>query len=93
MIHAVTTISMLLLLGAKDSATPSCDVSANEVTAAEATLQQGPKLGAGMYPSPSGSPPRGGTPEPSLLLLMSGGALAYGALRRTRKRQVKTPEA
>lgn len=93
MIHPVTTISMLLLLGAEGSATPTCDVSAHEVITAEATEPQGPKLGTGMYPSPSGSPPRGGTPEPSLLLLMSGGALAYGALRRKSKRQVKTPEA
>lgn len=93
MIHPATTISMLLLLGAKGSAMPTCDACAHEAVTAKATDQQGPKLGAGMYPSPSGSPPRGGTPEPNLLLLMSGGALAYGALRRRHKRQVETPEA
>lgn len=44
--------------------------------------QQGPSLGFGHGGS---STPRGGTPEPGLLLLLSGGGIAYGALRRRGK--------
>ena len=90
MIHLAATISMLLLLAGEGRPMAALDVSAHE---AGTTEPQGPKRGAGMYSGPNGSPPRGGTPEPSLLLLMSGGALAYGALRRKNQRQAKTPEA
>lgn len=31
------------------------------------------------------APPGGGTPEPTMLLLLAGGALGYGALRLSRR--------
>lgn len=38
------------------------------------------------------NPPSGGTPEPTSLLLLAGGALGYGAVRRLRKRN-GTPDS
>ncbi|MBL8726113.1 MAG: PEP-CTERM sorting domain-containing protein [Planctomycetes bacterium] len=39
------------------------------------------------------NPPSGGTPEPASLLLLAGGALGYGAVRRLRKRNGKPDSA
>lgn len=37
-------------------------------------------------PTKPSAPPGGGTPEPTMLLLVAGGAVGYGLLRLARKR-------
>lgn len=57
-------------------------------TASVVTAEQGPQqpqLGWGFNQGSSKPAPAGGTPEPGTLLLLSGGCLAYGALRRRKK--------
>lgn len=64
------------------------DYVAEADTAAAVTSQQGqqePQLGWGFNQGSSKPAPAGGTPEPGTLLLLSGGGLAYGALRRRKK--------
>ncbi len=56
-----------------------------------------PLFSAQQNPRPSGNPnrgtgkpsgpPSGGTPEPTTLLLLAGGAVGYGVLRLTRRKQ------
>ncbi|MEC7726924.1 MAG: PEP-CTERM sorting domain-containing protein [Planctomycetota bacterium] len=68
--------------------------AAEAVERDEAAIQpqpQGPQLGWGM--NPGAAPPRGGTPEPTLLWLLGGGGLAYGALRRRRSNGGQAPKA
>lgn len=75
----MTNLASLFLASLLTSASPA-DVTApsHEVAAP----QQGPSLGFG---NGGTSTPRGGTPEPGLLLLLSGGGIAYGALKRRGK--------
>lgn len=93
MLKDLATVCTLLLVGSEARAESLSTTAPSDVVSAFAPQQQGPQLGWGMSQGQSGSPPRGGTPEPGLLLLMSGGALAYGALRRRGKRSGKLPEA
>ncbi len=53
------------------------------VVEADAIAAPAPQ-GRGRRPN---SPPSGGTPEPTTLLLLAGGALGYGALRLARRKQ------
>ena len=83
----MTNLASLFLSSLLSSALPNADAAcAVEVTAP----QQGPSLTFGTGGT---STPRGGTPEPGLLLLLSGGGIAYGALRRRNKNKQSKGES
>lgn len=83
------TPALHLLVSLLTSAAPVDYVATTEAEAAPAvSSQQGPQdpqLGWGFNQGSSKPSPAGGTPEPGTLLLLSGGGLAYGALRRRKK--------
>ena len=83
----MTNLASLVLSSLLSSALPNADAAcAVEVTAP----QQGPSLTFGTGGT---STPRGGTPEPGMLLLLSGGGIAYGALRRRKKNKQSKGES
>lgn len=83
----MTNLASLFLSSLLSSALPT-DVAAPSLEVA--APQQGPSLTFGHGGT---STPRGGTPEPGLLLLLSGGGIAYGALRRRNKNKQSKGES
>jgi len=83
----MTNLASILLASLLSSAPPT-DATSSSIEVV--TPQQGPSLGFGNGGS---STPRGGTPEPGLLLLLSGGGIAYGALRRRGKNKQSKDES
>lgn len=83
------TPALHLLVSLLTSAAPVDYVATTEAeTTSVITSQQGPQqpqLGWGFVQGSTKPSPAGGTPEPGMLLLLSGGGLAYGALRRRKK--------
>ena len=83
------TPALHLLVSLLTSAAPVDYVASTETDAATAVASeqgpQDPQLGWGFNQGASKPSPAGGTPEPGTLLLLSGGGLAYGALRRRKK--------
>ena len=63
---------------------PTAETETTSVVVSEQGPQQ-PQLGWGFNQGSTKPSPAGGTPEPGMLLLLSGGGLAYGALRRRKK--------
>ena len=83
------TPALHLLVSLLTSAAPvdyaaTAETETTSVVVSEQGPQQ-PQLGWGFNQGSTKPSPAGGTPEPGMLLLLSGGGLAYGALRRRKK--------
>ena len=77
--------------GAVSLVRPTVHVSPN--TSTRAATPQGPTLARGMHRGATRLTPCGATPEPNMLLLLGGGGLAFGALRRRRSGRSQAPKA